>query len=80
MGEEYATKEGFEEAYVGEYKSEEDFAMEYFYENYAHEIPEYMRNQVVSWMYYERIARDLFIGDFFSGKSENYTIYVFYRL
>ena len=74
VGLEYATKEGFEEAYQGEWDSEEDFA-----ENLAEdtmEIPEHLQYYID----YEKLARDLFINDYFSAQGEDYKIHVFHRL
>lgn len=68
--------DGFEEAYNGIYDSEEDFAYEI-----AHEI--YSENELgpldlyIDW---ERYARDLFIGDYFSEDVEGGQIAVFRRL
>lgn len=61
VGVRYATLDGFEEAYQGEYRSEKDFAEELFDEVYLHEVPEHVR----FYIDYERFARDLFCGDYF---------------
>lgn len=63
-GVEYATAERFEEAYAGEWESEESFA-----ENLAEEtmeIPEHL----AFYIDYEKLARDLFINDYFSAEGE----------
>ena len=57
----YATVEGFEEAYVGAYDSEKDFAEQLVDDlGYLDEIPEHLRY----YFDYEAFARDLFIGDY----------------
>ena len=74
IGVEYATKKEFEEAYQGEWDSEEDFA-----ENLAEEtmeIPEHLKNYID----YEKFARDLFINDYFSADGEGCKVYVFRHL
>lgn len=71
IGTEYATKEGFEEAYQGEWDSEEAFA-----ENLADEtmeIPEHLQYYID----YEKFSRDLFINDYFSSQGDSGQIYVF---
>ena len=73
VGIEYATKEAFEEAYQGEWDSEEAFA-----ENLAEEtmeIPEHLQYYID----YEKFARDLFIDDYFSADGEGRKVYVFSR-
>ena len=55
VGIRYATPEGFEEAYQGEYNSMTDFAEELFDELYLHEIPEHLHYYID----YEKFARDL---------------------
>jgi len=74
QGIEYATKEGFEDAYEGEWDSEESFA-----ENLASEmmeIPEHLE----FYIDYEKLARDLFINDYFSVENEGCKVYVFRRI
>jgi antirestriction protein len=73
-GIEFATIERFEEAYAGEWLSEEDFAESLAEETM--EIPEHL----TFYIDYERLARDLFINDYFSAESENCKVYVFRRL
>ncbi len=71
IGTEYATEEGFEEAYQGEWESEEAFA-----EHIADEtmdIPEHLQ----FYLDYEKFARDLFINDYFSEEGGNFKIFVF---
>lgn len=71
VGIEYATKENFEEAYQGEWDSEEDFA-----ENLAHETMEIPKH-LEFYIDYEKFARDLFINDYFSSEADNGGVYVF---
>jgi antirestriction protein len=73
-GIEYATLERFEEAYAGEWLSEEDFAEQLAEETM--EIPKHL----AFYIDYEKLARDLFINDYFSADSENSKVYVFRRL
>jgi len=73
-GIEYATLERFEEAYAGEWLSEEEFAEELASETM--EIPQHL----AFYIDYEKLARDLFINDYFSTDSENCKVYVFRRL
>jgi len=71
IGSEHATEECFEDAYQGEWDSEEDFA-----ENLADEtmeIPEHLQ----FYIDYEKLARDLFINDYFSVKGESGQVFVF---
>lgn len=50
----------FEDAYVGEYGSEKEFAQELFDDVYAHETPEFIA-QYIDW---EAFARDVFLSDY----------------
>lgn len=72
-GVEHATLERFEEAYAGEWDSEEDFA-----ENLASETMEIPKH-LEYYIDYEKFARDLFINDYYSAESENCKVYVFRR-
>ena len=72
-GIEYATKERFEEAYQGEWDSEEDFAQNLAEETM--EIPQHLQ----FYIDYEKFARDLFINDFFSIEV-SHKIHVFSHL
>jgi len=54
-----------EEAYHGEFNSEEDFAMSFAEETMS--VPE----NLSYYIDYEKMARDLFINDFFSIEVEN---------
>lgn len=73
-GIEYATLERFEEAYAGEWASEEDFA-----ENLAEETME-IPQHLEFYIDYEKLARDLFINDYYSADVESGKVYVFRRL
>ena len=68
--------DSFEEAYSGVYESEEDFAYETAQEIYSKEQLGVL-DIYIDW---ERYARDLFIGDYFSEKLENCDIVVFRRM
>ncbi len=71
VGLDYATAEGFEEAYSGEWGSEEEFAEDLMRECY--EIPEHLE----FYIDYEKFARDLFINDYFSAEASGGGVYVF---
>ena len=71
---EYATLERFEEAYAGEWDSEEDFAQDLASETM--EIPKHLE----FYIDYEKLARDLFINDYYSAENENCKVYVFRRM
>ena len=73
VGVDFATAEGFEEAYAGEWESEEAYGEELFDELYAHEIPENLR----CYIDYEAFARDLFINDNYSVDCPDGGVYVF---
>ena len=73
-GIEYATLERFEEAYAGEWDSEEDFA-----ENLAGETME-IPQHLEFYIDYEKLARDLFVNDYYSADGEGCKVYVFRRL
>jgi len=73
VGHDYATAEGFEEAYCGQWESEVAYAEELFDELYASEIPENLR----CYVDYEAFSRDLFINDCYSVDCPEGGIYVF---
>ncbi len=73
-GIEYATLERFEEAYAGEWDSEEDFA-----ENLSSETMEIPKH-LEFYIDYEKLAYDLFINDYFSAEGSGYKVHVFRRL
>jgi len=72
VGVDFATKEGFEEAYCGEYDSEEAYAEEVFDELYLHDVPDHIQNYID----YAAFARDLFMGDNYSVENGS-GVYVF---
>ena len=74
VGTDYASQEDFEEAYAGEWDSEEDYA-EHLAEE-TMEIPEHLR----FYIDYEKLARDIFINDYFSAEGSNCKIFVFRRM
>lgn len=51
----------FEDAFMGEYDSEKDFAEQMFDELYLHEVPDFLRYYID----YESFARDIFCGDYY---------------
>ncbi len=65
-----AARSLLEDCYHGEYKSEEDFAISLAQDTM--EIPEHLD----FYIDYEKMARDLFINDFFSIEV-NHKVYVF---
>ena len=73
VGLEYATKEGFEEAYSGEWDSEANFAEELAWDTM--EIPKHLG----FYIDFGKFARDLFINDYFSADGEGGKVYVFHR-
>ena len=73
-GVEYATLERFEEAYAGEWSSEEDFAQDLASETM--EIPQHLE----FYIDYDKLARDLFINDYYSAEGESCKVYVFRRI
>lgn len=60
IGLDYATVEGFEESYRGEYDSKLDFATELFDE--CMDVP----NHLANYIDYEKYANDLFMNGFYS--------------
>ena len=73
IGHDYATQEGFEESYCGQWDSEVAYAEELFDELYAHEIPESLR----CYVDYEAFSRDLFINDNYSVDCPDGGVWVF---
>ncbi len=73
VGVEYATRENFEEAYQGQWDSEEAYA-EHLAEE-TMEIPEHLS----FYIDYEKMARYLFINDYFSGTGSDHKVHVFIR-
>ena len=77
VGEEYASDDGFEEAYCGTYDSFRDYADELFEECYLHDVPENIRY----YMDYQKFANDLIYGgDYFTEKGDKGDVYVFRSL
>lgn len=75
VGFDYAL-EHFEEAYQGEWDSEEDFAENLIDDlGYLNEIPEHLQ----FYFDYEKFTRDLFINDYVSFTLPNYNVAVFNR-
>jgi antirestriction protein len=72
VGLEYATEEGFQDSYRGEYASEEDFAKEFYCETQT--IPEHL----LIYIDWQKVATDLCINDFFSSTKGGST-YIFHR-
>jgi antirestriction protein len=73
VGVDFATGEGFEEAYCGQWDSEIAYAEELFDELYAHDIPEHLRHYID----YEAFSRDLFISDCYSVDNPEGGVFVF---
>ncbi|MFO9584319.1 antirestriction protein ArdA [Legionella pneumophila serogroup 1] len=61
-----------EDNYQGCYDSEVDFAEQLFDECYAHQLPD----SLICYFDYESFARDLFISDYCSVKSDGH-VYIF---
>ena len=74
MGIDHATADGFQDAYCGEWDSEQAYAENLFDELYLHEVPEHIQ----PYIDYEAYARDLFINDYFSVEGES-SVYVFHN-
>jgi antirestriction protein len=76
VGQEYATAEGFEESYRGEYESEKDFAYELAEEtDLLHDVPEHVQ----SYFDWDAWTRDLFMGDCYSIETPAYGVWVFWN-
>ncbi|HBG62150.1 MAG: hypothetical protein A2Y03_00490 [Omnitrophica WOR_2 bacterium GWF2_38_59] len=71
VGVDYATEEGFEESYQGEWDSEEAFA-----ENLADEIMD-IPERLSYYFDYGKFAHELFMGDYYSVDNDNHNVYVF---
>jgi len=70
-GIDHATVEGFEEAYCGEWDSEQDYA-EYLFDE-CYEVPDYLQ----FYIDYEKFARDIFIGDNYSLQGPSGQLHIF---
>lgn len=76
VGVDYATPDGFQDAYQGSYGSEEDFAYEWWEQaGYLSQIPDNLQCYI-NW---EAVARDLFIDGFMSARDSSHNLHVFYR-
>jgi antirestriction protein len=75
VGRDFATAEGFQEAYGGQWESEIAYAEDLFDELYAYDIPENLR----CYVDYEAFSRDLFINDCYSVDCPEAGVYVFHR-
>jgi antirestriction protein len=73
VGLEFATASDFEEAYMGEYDSEQAYAEESFDD--CNKIPDHLANYID----YEAVTRDWFCGDYYSVDSPC-GVYVFRSL
>lgn len=72
----YATPEGFEDSYCGEWESEEAYAENLWDEcGYWEHIPENLR----CYIDMEKFAHDLFIDDYYSERDSNGKLHVFSR-
>lgn len=74
VGTDHATEESFQDAYCGEWDSEQAYAENLFDELYAHDVPDH----IAPYIDYEAFARDLFINDYLSVESES-GVYVFHN-
>lgn len=65
----------FEDAYVGEADSEQEYAEELFNDLFLADVPENVR----AYIDYDAFARDLFINDYWSSPSPDGGVFVFRR-
>lgn len=72
IGQEYATVEGFEDAYCGAWDSFKDYAIDLFNECYLHEVPESVR----FYIDYDAFARDLEM-DYHQGGTNDGKVHIF---
>jgi antirestriction protein len=63
--------EEFEDAYCGQYDSEDEYAQELFDECY--DVP----NHLANYIDYEKFSRDLFISDYYSQDAKSSGVHVF---
>jgi antirestriction protein len=75
VGTDYATAEGFQDSFCGEWDSEEAYAEDLFDQLYLHDIPEHLRHYVD----YAAFARDLFLNDCYSVDCPEGGVFVFHR-
>lgn len=82
VGAEHATEDGFEDAYCGEYESEEDFAYQLaddiglfdIRDSFDHKVDVSTLETYFDW---DKWTRDLFMGDYSSAESPSGGVYVF---
>lgn len=74
IGADYATPEGFSDAYMGEWDSERAYAEELI-ENIG--LLSNVSDEVSNYFDYDAWTHDLFMGDYTSVESSTYTVYVF---
>lgn len=75
VGIDYATEEGFENSYCGEWDDEEDFTQNTIDEGLWGEIPDHL----VYYIDTEKMARDLFINDYYGERDADGQFHVFRR-
>ena len=78
--------ENFREAYVGEYESAQDFAMQFSSDTMGEDgvftaqgSVESVPDAISAYLNWDAIGRDLLINNFYSVKSPSYGIYVFHQ-
>ncbi len=64
----YATADGFQDAYCGQYQSEREYAEQYIDDCYDLDR---MMGDLATYFDYERFARDLFLSDMYSVSSSD---------
>lgn len=76
VGTDYATPEGFEAAFMGEWDSEKDYAYSLADDiDLFHDVPE--DSPARTYFDYDAWARDLFLDGYSSVEAPGYTVYVF---
>lgn len=76
VGDNCATTQGFEEAYRGEYDSEEEYAIQFVDDCYDLEK---LMGDLAHYFDYAAYARDLFVNDVYSEENPEGGIFVFDR-
>ena len=74
VGVDYANEESFQDAFCGEWESEQAYGENLFDELYASDIPDH----IAPYIDYDSFTRDLFINDYFSVESGS-GVYVFHN-
>jgi antirestriction protein len=74
MGIDHATEESFQDAFCGQWDSEQAYAENLFDELYLSDVPEHVQ----PYIDYESFARDIFISDSYSVESES-GVFVFHN-